>query len=143
MADPLPRLFKDRLLAAGAGSAEPVTVISLVPGFYCSDRWPFWFMVKADRRGDLNLWGFSIWRNQPGYRTFGDLLANWVRNNPDAKVWPDTDRLGSSRKEFVRWFRSVTKVERPRAAGLASPRIDDLPQRAPSTAQAAPARHRH
>lgn len=76
-------------------------------GFYRCDMWPYHFMVND--RGIL--WGFSIWKNKPGYRTFGAHFSEWQVARLFPPVEPDHDRTLD--KEFLREYRAKMKAEKP------------------------------
>ena len=78
-------------------------------GFWRSDAWPYYFMVnRPPRHPVLTLWGFSIWKNSPGYRTFGNYLSKWLADHPNAKIERDTDRTLD--KVFLRDWRAKTRA---------------------------------
>lgn len=79
------------------------TATTLSPGFYACNIWPFWFEVILAQDGKLNIWGFSIWKNQPGYRTLGVSIADWILQHPGIKVTPDHDR--TLNKQFISDYR--------------------------------------
>mgnify|MGYP000920922130 FL=1 len=39
---------------------------------------PFILSPEGAEPTRLNIWGFSVWRNEPGYRTLGVDFAVWV-----------------------------------------------------------------
>lgn len=44
--------------------------------------WPQLLCCKLhDYEGDRNIWGYSIWKNKPGFRTLGQRLATWYASH--------------------------------------------------------------
>lgn len=82
----------------------------LVPGFYRTNAWPFYFMVNQPPGSAPTLWGFSIWKNQPGYRTYGNDVAKWRKDYPLAKVWHDHDRVTD--RAFIKAYRAEQKAQK-------------------------------
>ena len=35
----------------------------------------------------LTIWGYSVYRNSPGFRTLGIHFVKWMRDNPEAKFF--------------------------------------------------------
>lgn len=81
--------------------------MNISEGFYRCDLPPFYFQLHKDMSGKLNIWGFSVWKNQPGYRTLGYLYTDWQKLYPRAKVEVDCDRTYD--KDFVREWKRKEK----------------------------------
>lgn len=71
---------------------EQLDKLTLGPGFYKTNVWPYYFQVINHSHFGLTLWGFSIYKKEPGYRTFGSSLDRWLIEYPNAKVYKDKDR---------------------------------------------------
>jgi hypothetical protein len=62
------------LLAEGVDPKEHLdTPLWIV---YGPDCFPHLLLAKV--RSDLTIWGWSIWRRQPGFRTLGMNLQTWI-----------------------------------------------------------------
>lgn len=44
----------------------------------------FCCMVNNPQRAGLTIWGYSVWKRQPGFRTLGVNLQEW-RDRPEVK----------------------------------------------------------
>jgi hypothetical protein len=64
-------------------------------GFYACSVWPYWFQILTHRDGSKNIWGFSIWKNQPGYRTLSIPFTDWLSKQPHRRlgIVPDRNRV--------------------------------------------------
>lgn len=71
---------------------EPIDRSDIVPGFYKSNVWPFYFQIIHNQKYGHILWGFSIYKKEPGYRTFGSSIERWFAEYPDSKIYKDKDR---------------------------------------------------
>jgi hypothetical protein len=63
-------------------------------------------MIKrggADQRSTLILWGYSIYRNTPGFRTLGVELGRWSSDN-DPTFFTDQDKA-------MEYLRLLTKPQ--------------------------------
>ncbi len=79
-------------------------------GFYACEEWPLWFKIHT-LHGVPNIWGFSIWKNVPGYRTLGIPFREWrERHKDNLKIYKDHDRTQD--KEFLRFYRRMSKEAR-------------------------------
>lgn len=89
----------------------PLTPEALPDGFYACSEWPLWFTLRT-HHGIQNIWGFSIWKNQPGYRTLGIPFhgpSGWLARHPKGvKIENDRDRTLD--KEFLRDYRRIMKA---------------------------------
>lgn len=72
---------------------EQLDKLIIGPGFYKSNVWPYYFQIVNHSQDGYVLWGFSIYKKEPGYRTFGNTLDKWLTDYPNAKVYKDKDRI--------------------------------------------------
>lgn len=86
----------------------------LPDGFYACEEWPLWFKLHT-LHGVQNIWGFSIWRNRPGYRTLGIPFVDWRARHPaKLKILPDSNRVAD--REFIRDYREIARMAKEAAA---------------------------
>lgn len=71
---------------------EQLDKLTIGPGFYKSNVWPFYFQIVYKTGYGHILWGFSIYKMEPGYRTFGSNIERWFEEYPDGKIYKDKDR---------------------------------------------------
>ena len=69
----------------------------LDPGYYKAtgcrdDEDPFYFLVDDHPTCGINIWGFSIYRRSPGYRTYGIRLSEWLSRQDVDKLSIEVDR---------------------------------------------------
>jgi len=66
------------------------------PSILCCKIWP--------SRGDgvLYIWGYSVYRNSPGFRTLGQSAVNWALSVPNVKFFDDQD-------EALAYLKQLTK----------------------------------
>lgn len=57
----------------------------------CADGNDTPFIVKL-HGGLPYVWGFSIWKNSPGYRTYGIPLRDFIDRHPGLTITEDRDR---------------------------------------------------
>jgi len=61
-------------------------------------------MLPDGRPGTVVIWGYSVWRQRPGYRTYGLDLSTWVQRSELEPVFFD------SHDDAIERIRSLTTV---------------------------------
>lgn len=67
-------------------------------------------VFKSNYNGSINIWGYSVYKNSPGYRTLGQDLKVWCeKQNPRPVFFTDQDKALDYLKDLTMPKKSVLK----------------------------------
>jgi hypothetical protein len=59
---------------------------------YGSEAWPMVLCAMIKNNAGVNIWGYSVWKRQPGFRTLGQDAGAWI-NREDAVAFADQQHM--------------------------------------------------
>ena len=67
------------------GDIDPKALDSADKVLWCVYGHTYWPQIMCcklhDYEGDRNIWGYSVWKNKPGFRTLGKRLSEWYSSH--------------------------------------------------------------
>lgn len=94
---------------------------NLTPGFYVATgcdggQEPLYFRVIDYEKYGTCVWGFSVFKRQPGYRTHGITVTEWLSRpeNANIEIKVDQDRLLNHSWKELDQFKPKPKVPKNR-----------------------------
>ena len=107
---------------------------NLTPGFYVAtggEEEPLYFRVVDNGRFGLSIWGFSVYKRVPGYRTLGIDAHTWVSRDYNANIeikvdqdrllnhsWKELDQFKPKKKNHI-WTCTLDNRYKGSASGVA------------------------